>query len=125
MPRDLTDAEVETKLEPWRLDLMAAAAIVRERWQQHAPGYAGSPRCAYGAIEEVTGLAYGLASLPLPALAYCEASKRLSEYLASVVPQYSARTRIVHWNDERGQTAGNVASTMERVAGIGAMLGGR
>lgn len=91
MPFDSTELSPENRI------LLRASKIVRERWQQYELGVLGGPRCAIGAIMEAAVTSNEVAA----------AIHILRKNLSCSIPL---------WNDMRGQTAENVANTMEQVA---------
>jgi hypothetical protein len=86
-----------TTYEPWQVHLLSAARIVRERWMQGETGENGGPRCALGALLEVS---------------HCGSSVRQSR---NRLERYLGRY-ITDWNDELGRTAEEVATAMEMCA---------
>lgn len=97
------EAPIETILEPWRQKLLDAAERIRECGLCQG-GYTDGQRfCALGAI-------YG--GYPDGDDAAKQAENALYQFRS---PETS--DGVVHWNDQPGRTAEEVASFLERVAG--------
>ena len=107
MPLDDTNYRVadETLDEVGRV-LMKAAGIVRERWCKYGMGTPGGPRCAVGAIAEVTSYI----------ITQFEAVSLLASRVG--VDGQNEWDIVMTWNDGEGQTAENVAAVMEQAARV-------
>ncbi len=92
-------------LPPEGIDLLRAAQIVRERWRQNEYGEDGGPRCAIGAISEVTGI-------------LCDYLHSGWQYhpVTSLLRPFVGEKDIPYWNDDPARTAEEVATAMEAAA---------
>ena len=101
MPFDNSPAELPAidDLDEVGRTLMRAADIVDVRWCQDSYGVPGGPRCAAGALLEVTG--------GFPGSVWVSARDRLSRIVGNPISR---------WNDTKGRTAAEVSAAMRAAA---------
>ena len=96
----------------------AAQLLEPDNWQQNAYGVGAGPFCAVGALRQAAGIGSCEQNYGTPGFnersGRCDAAMRaLEEQLPRQEP---IAANVVRWNDQDGQTLGNVVATMRRAA---------